>query len=234
MGHTHRRPRTALQGPPRSAGVAAGHRCYSPELGRWLSRDPIEERGGAHLYVYVRANPIGKIDPFGLEEKKECKAECNLGEAGYCDFKGFWYSPISPEGRKLIDEARDLAGQKPPQLPPNCPKELLKKFVTLPISAIESAAQGGGVLIDGLEEWARNHWPWGMYIKYSARHCETPCQCQCGKGEWGKKEDRYFYCSEQFYREEFTTAHRRECFKRWKGMCGGEFTFNDIDRYDPD
>jgi len=30
-----------------------GSRHYSPETGRWCSRDPIEEKGGVNLYVFV-------------------------------------------------------------------------------------------------------------------------------------------------------------------------------------
>lgn len=40
-------------------------RHYNPETGRWLSRDPIEENGGAHLYAYVANNPVRWVDPTG-------------------------------------------------------------------------------------------------------------------------------------------------------------------------
>jgi hypothetical protein len=36
--------------------------------GRWINRDPIREAGGLNLYAYVGANPIIKIDPYGLWE----------------------------------------------------------------------------------------------------------------------------------------------------------------------
>ncbi len=42
------------------------HRAYSPFLGRWLSRDPIEEAGGMNLYAYVNNDPMNKTDPSGL------------------------------------------------------------------------------------------------------------------------------------------------------------------------
>jgi RHS repeat-associated protein len=42
------------------------HRYYSPELGRWLSRDPIGEKGGWNLYIVVNNNIIDKSDRFGL------------------------------------------------------------------------------------------------------------------------------------------------------------------------
>ncbi|PWU11446.1 MAG: hypothetical protein C5B50_23305 [Verrucomicrobia bacterium] len=43
-----------------------GHRYHSPGPGRWLSRDPIEEKGGRNLYAFVLNRPIGNLDMFGL------------------------------------------------------------------------------------------------------------------------------------------------------------------------
>ena len=42
-----------------------GYRYYSPGLGRWISRDPIEERGGINLGAFVLNNSIHSIDPLG-------------------------------------------------------------------------------------------------------------------------------------------------------------------------
>jgi RHS repeat-associated protein len=42
------------------------HRYYQPDIGRWLSRDPIEEYGGINLYGYVENRPTGTLDSFGL------------------------------------------------------------------------------------------------------------------------------------------------------------------------
>ena len=45
-------------------------RAYDPELGRWLSRDPLrnaEELQGFNLYAYVGNNPIGLTDPLGRQ-----------------------------------------------------------------------------------------------------------------------------------------------------------------------
>ena len=39
---------------------------YSPEQGRWLSRDPIEEEGGNNLYVFAANNGISNFDAYGL------------------------------------------------------------------------------------------------------------------------------------------------------------------------
>ncbi len=42
-----------------------GYRFYNPSTGRWLSRDPIEEKGGLNLYEFVLNDPIAKIDALG-------------------------------------------------------------------------------------------------------------------------------------------------------------------------
>ena len=43
-----------------------GYRYYSPELGRWVKRDSIEERGGINLYGFVGNDGVNGIDWFGL------------------------------------------------------------------------------------------------------------------------------------------------------------------------
>jgi RHS repeat-associated protein len=42
------------------------YRFYSPELGRWLNRDPIGEQGGINLYGFNRNNAILRFDAYGL------------------------------------------------------------------------------------------------------------------------------------------------------------------------
>ena len=41
------------------------YRHYSPSLGRWLSRDPIEEKGGLNLYAFCKNNGINIWDFLG-------------------------------------------------------------------------------------------------------------------------------------------------------------------------
>jgi len=42
-----------------------GFRFYSPELGRFLNRDPIGEAGGINLYGFVGNSPTNAVDPYG-------------------------------------------------------------------------------------------------------------------------------------------------------------------------
>ena len=44
----------------------SGLRYYTPELGRWVSRDPISEKGGVNLYGFVRNSVISSYDKLGL------------------------------------------------------------------------------------------------------------------------------------------------------------------------
>jgi len=46
--------------------LVMGARLYSPSLGRWINRDPIEEAGGINLYEYAGNRPTSVIDPSGL------------------------------------------------------------------------------------------------------------------------------------------------------------------------
>ena len=70
-----------------------GYRHYSPDLGRWMSRDPIEEEGGYNLFSYVRNDPYDTIDPNGLGAPCEsrptsinpCTVVIVSGHGGFCD-----------------------------------------------------------------------------------------------------------------------------------------------------
>lgn len=49
----------------------ARQRWYDGNLGRWLSADPIGFSGGLNLYTYVGQNPVGRVDPNGLQPTAE-------------------------------------------------------------------------------------------------------------------------------------------------------------------
>ena len=52
---------------PANAGVVAGYRYYAPALGRWVSRDPIGEKGGVALHTFAGNSCIARTDALGLQ-----------------------------------------------------------------------------------------------------------------------------------------------------------------------
>ena len=76
-----------------------GYRYYNPNLGRWISRDPVGEMGGDNLYGYTHNAPSLYIDALGqygmgyttyIFEPKEC------GEFDW--WIKFTVTPASQEG----------------------------------------------------------------------------------------------------------------------------------------
>jgi len=55
--------------------VYYNYRYYSPELGRWLNRDPIGESGGVNLYGMVGNDVINNWDFLG-QDWLDCVAKC--------------------------------------------------------------------------------------------------------------------------------------------------------------
>jgi RHS repeat-associated protein len=53
-----------------------GYRWYSPEMGRWPSRDPIEEAGGVNIYVALDNDLVNRVDMLGLVENSIDKPCC--------------------------------------------------------------------------------------------------------------------------------------------------------------
>jgi hypothetical protein len=83
--------------------VADAHamRWYSPNTGRWLSRDPIQEEGGLNLYGFVGNSPVNAIDLFGMYTKsgttfsvEECEILIVYGHQDPGDPWKFTFPPV--------------------------------------------------------------------------------------------------------------------------------------------
>ena len=62
-----------------------GYRYHSPTLGRWVSRDPIEEAGGLNIYAMSHNNTVNRIDLYGLDVVKCCPDETKKDKENYND-----------------------------------------------------------------------------------------------------------------------------------------------------
>jgi RHS repeat-associated protein len=94
----------------------ASYRAYDPDLGRWLSPDPIEESGGLNLYRYCSNDPVNYIDSLGL-----CPERGFVGKEGQnrdpnrkliTDYRGIpvkdQLNPFNPHN--FVDEGTPLFG----------------------------------------------------------------------------------------------------------------------------
>lgn len=82
------------------------YRYYSPEIGRYISSDPIGLEAGTNTYVYVAANPLVTIDPEGLTVEQimqivELAREREPGNDP--DLKGL---KIPPNSKIFVDSLR--------------------------------------------------------------------------------------------------------------------------------
>ena len=68
--------------------VNYGLRLYSPELGVWLSRDPVGVSGGENLYALLDNDPINFIDRLGLKKYLKDSFSENISSA----FRAEWAS----------------------------------------------------------------------------------------------------------------------------------------------
>lgn len=53
-----------------------GYRYYDPEIGRWISPDPMGTIDGPNMYAFVRNNPVKYVDYFGFNSQLDPNCGC--------------------------------------------------------------------------------------------------------------------------------------------------------------
>jgi RHS repeat-associated protein len=83
-----------------------GYRYYLPQLGRWPSRDPINEVGGVNVFEMSSNSPINRVDVLGLEDRVNPRFMGSVGDIEFTDplflkkgkdALGEFYEPPIPE-----------------------------------------------------------------------------------------------------------------------------------------
>jgi RHS repeat-associated protein len=104
-----------------SAMQLAPFRAYSPDLGRWLSRDPLGEIAGPNLYAYVANNPLNRSDPLGLCDGVLAKLEAAANAAW--NQVGVWWGEAAQElpaavaaSKQALDAAKAYYQRERPAL----------------------------------------------------------------------------------------------------------------------
>lgn len=124
----------------------AARAFYNPNTGRWLSRDPIGERGGVDLFAAMGNEPVNLIDALGLE----CVGHtCKPGDGDDHDGLHFCGPPSPPP----TPGPNDPPGfnRIPPYNPPDAGKPCcdkpanLRKGKRTDPPPTKGASSGGGV-----------------------------------------------------------------------------------------
>jgi len=65
------------------------NRCYEPDMGRWLERDPRRYIDGSNIYAYTMANPLVHTDPTGMVSACTiCKTAVEAATTSLCGANG--------------------------------------------------------------------------------------------------------------------------------------------------
>ena len=125
-----------------------GYRYYSATAGRWLSRDPIEERGGTNLFAFCYNSPTEWIDDVGNAPKRN-GGPVPLGNQP-------WINGNPPPGGQVQPPA-----PKPPLPKPEVPGSPPGNGISAIVDAFEKVTDMAvnrlrdELIKDGLKECAR-------------------------------------------------------------------------------
>ena len=89
-----------------------GFRYYSPELGVWLSKDPLGYVSGMSLYNFIFNNPLNMTDPFGLQHNNLIPIPMSGSPPGWHDpiqVPSSSAYPVSGTGSAIVDIPDALA-----------------------------------------------------------------------------------------------------------------------------
>jgi RHS repeat-associated protein len=114
------------------------YRMFDPSLQKWLSRDPIQERGGINLFASFKNDPLDLLDPLGLQPGVPPRLpteECDLEREGM------------PMSGVVVRRPLDLGparGGRPRSRPPSEDREPVR----LPIIANNPLFEAAGKLFE--------------------------------------------------------------------------------------
>jgi RHS repeat-associated protein len=111
-------------------------RYYSPLLGRFVNRDPIDYEDSLNTYEYVHSRPTAYTDPNGTDVQSQCEDRCNTAYGGGRVDANSPYAKCMLCCSEAGNDARAAAGclgTSPPAGPPagafnNCFTGCLNKY----------------------------------------------------------------------------------------------------------
>jgi RHS repeat-associated protein len=177
-----------------------GYRHYDPAMGRWTSRDPIEEEGGLNLYKFVGNTPsngfdvLGQIDWDAIWNYGRCVGDCysDNDPTGTIIDNVLIYLGGGPIPKTLVAALYDVFGMgKEARLIRSTLKVAgMSKVTTLP-SALSLAIKGGGR--STLRVVGRILYPIAIAQTAVDAILVTYCACHClGRDQYSSSEGNIY------------------------------------------
>ena len=147
------------------------YREYAPDTGRWLSQDPIFERGGYNLYCYCGNDPVNAYDPLGLlkvfpvEDSPNYATMSDFWFGVYLEFEkgdGPWLI-IRKEIKEDLCDCNNASVQSKPDNPPR------KDFLMFSVSSASSWQHISNFEINGKRTFERPYFELASLANYSEK-----------------------------------------------------------------
>jgi RHS repeat-associated protein len=150
-----------------------GYRYYNPTTGRWISRDPIKERGGPTLYAFVLNEGLSHTDFLGLQRRNPISGpEGPIRTACpfcMCAVVEVWHAPSATE-----EIAVDQAGGRSVML--GVSVHYMIRVLGDPSKCVCSFSDSGRVS----EIWASTAGPRSLYRDYDPTRDSRRIDCKDG------------------------------------------------------
>jgi hypothetical protein len=136
--------------------------------GRWLNRDPINDKGGLNLLGYVKNNPIGFSDYLGLI----CEDECSIGDVSDVQPTRVNVGPFDPDAEQKVEISEALI---------NAMNSMPRGLSYADMAEWLLANVGGtDITMDVIVEFIRslkNRMPGRVYITFEGKKCAPGWCC---------------------------------------------------------
>jgi len=156
-------------------------RWYDPDFARWLTKDPIGERGGLNLYGFVGNNPVSYVDILGLiKRERECKIITMASHGVHPDDKVT--NDMYPEDDKTLKTADKIAifSCYASKYNKKFPKEKIIENIPIIEDVIYASPNliTSWILSEKKDAEAQIRLYWKAMQEQAKKLCDTDCSCK--------------------------------------------------------
>ena len=138
----------------------ARNRNYSPSLGRWINQDPAGYINGANTYQFVMSNPVGSVDPWGLD-KSDAFVNGLAAQLGEADELNNQVQNTGQTGGQVLGQAIQQQVPAPLLAAANLPNAVNPHTLAEGLADTAQGVQNGLI---GMINFDFNHGPVGLAL----------------------------------------------------------------------